>query len=213
MTGKIIAIYVPVLLASALAGIPWNTASAGETQDLEALELRISRLEEALQAISSSIASEARDNLGFYQEAGRVMKEASLRIDSLRQRVWELERRYSAFRELSSGLDRLGTEVLGLEKDRIATRKAQERIIPVAQKAVGKRPATYVTRTRRVSSTDSQRGHSFSRRIWSQDQSAKIQCFRAWPPDQGRAASRGIAPVVVGLWGALAASLYLDLWR
>jgi len=103
MDGKMMAISILLLWVFATAVNPWNSAQARDyTQDIKAMEHRISQVEITLKELSGLLTKDAEGTLEFYQETVESIKRLSATMDSLERRMSEAEKRQMEFKVVNS---------------------------------------------------------------------------------------------------------------
>ena len=125
VTGNIKTTFILILAFATACGNGAFAQTRDYVRDIQALEYRISKLEKALNEVSTCVTKEAKDTLTFYQEAEKVMRKSSLSIDSLKRRISELERKQADVQELRRRIDRLEAKVLELERRGIVAKERE----------------------------------------------------------------------------------------
>lgn len=193
MTGKMMAICILVLSASAFAVSSWNTASASVgdyTQDVKALERRIGMLEMAMGKVTKLVTKDAEGTMGFYRETRATIKRSSTRMDSLKRRMSELERQRADFEALNSRVADLETRISELERRQVVTRK---QVTDTSRLNRGSMRSQRTYRVMRPARTMRELGRSTD---ISTDISSRRTAAQRWLADR-RGTSRGASRVFV----------------
>jgi chaperonin cofactor prefoldin len=120
------------------------------TRDFQALEYRISRIEKGMKEVSDLSVNGVENTLGFYQEAGTILKETKSRIDSLERRTTEME-------DLKSRIATLEKEMLEIEKKQVVGKERGVDTGLLAKKDLGGKQIIRMKRTSNDNYDDSSR--------------------------------------------------------